>query len=294
MEGVNNFGFRAMGCDVVGACSVDEDPATVDREARRVQAVIARLESKFSRFLTDSELSHVNGRRGKPVRVSEEFRAVLDLALSASELTGGLFDPTLLEALENAGYDRDFDSLRDRTPGSTEPGPAGRWSDVVLDGDVVTLPADVRLDFGGLAKGWAVDRAAEAITDLDWVLVNAGGDLRVCGDAEAVSVGVADPFSGEELTRLGLRGGALATSSVTRRTWGVGLHHIIDPRSGRPAIVDVVQATAWSETCAGAEIAAKWLVLGGPEVLSNVVGLVVRQTGEVETNIEGLELRGAA
>lgn len=284
-----------MGCDVAMAASAEENHSAFMREARRARDVFERLEATFSRFRSDSELTRVNLRAGQPVEVSEDFKAVLEFALEGARLTGGLFDPTMLEALELAGYDRDFDSVQTRPSGHVKAGPSGRWDEVAMDGFIVECPPGVGLDFGGVAKGWSVDRAAETVEGLRWVVVNAGGDLRVRGDVgDDLTIGVGDPFSGNELTRLRLSEGAIATSSVTRRTWGEGLHHIIDPRRGRPALVEVLQATAWSETCAGAEIAAKWLLLGGPEVLSRVAGAVVLDNGDVETNIEGLEVGSAA
>jgi FAD:protein FMN transferase len=295
MSPFHRYEFRAMGCDVSVVASADENRGQFISEARRARDVFERLESTFSRFRSDSELSRVNLSAGEPVETSADFSAVLEIALEGARVTGGLFDPTILEALELAGYDRDFDSVRPRPVGPAEGSPSGRWAEVSLAGHTVECPAGVGLDFGGVAKGWSVDRAAETIDGLRWVVVNAGGDLRVRGDVgDELSVGVGDPFSGNELTRLRLSEGAIATSSVTRRTWGEGLHHIIDPRTGRPALVEVLQATAWSETCAGAEIAAKWLLLGGPEVLSQVPGLVVLDGGDIETNIEGLEVGSVA
>ena len=132
------------------------------------------------------------------------------------------------------------------------------------------LPEGVALDFGGIAKGWAADRASEAVESLPWAVVDAGGDLRIGGSTPdgGLDIAVEDPISpGSEVVRLKLTFGALATSSVTRRSWGPRLHHIIDPRTGRPAITRVLQATAWAETCAEAEVRATWALLAGPTIL---------------------------
>ena len=154
----------------------------------------------------------------------------------------------------------------------------------------VRLPRDVGVDLGGIAKGWAVDRAAGAALDagLAWALVGAGGDLRVVGDAPDLAVTIEDPeVRGEHCLRVALREGAIATSSVTRRRWGVDRHHMIDPRTGLSAETGVLQASAWAPTCARAEVAAKVLLLRGAEALSEIPGVVVLAEGDVVTNLTG-------
>jgi thiamine biosynthesis lipoprotein len=123
-----------------------------------------------------------------------------------------------------------------------------------------------------------VDRAAERAlgAGLPWVLVDAGGDLRVAGEASPLPVAVEDPHRpGHELLRLVLERGALATSSVARRSWGEGLHHVIDPRTGQPSAAATVQATAWAPTCAEAEIRATWALLEGPSAAARFPAAIV-------------------
>ncbi|GIU99232.1 MAG: hypothetical protein KatS3mg014_0848 [Actinomycetota bacterium] len=89
-------------------------------------------------------------------------------------------------------------------------------------------------------------------------------------------MGVEDPEDpSAELLRLHLLGGALATSSTTRRAWGPGLHHLIDPATALPAATGVLQATAWAPECAEAEVAAKDALLRGPGSLQDVPGVLV-------------------
>jgi thiamine biosynthesis lipoprotein ApbE len=90
-----------------------------------------------------------------------------------------------------------------------------------------------------------------------------------------------------EIARLGLDGGALATSSVVGRSWGPGLHHVIDPRTWRPAVTRVLQATVWADTCAEAEVLATWALLRGPRALREVAGILVLPNGHVLTSMPG-------
>ncbi len=279
-----------MGTDVevlVGA----GDASTFSRATAVVDRVFSSWDRRCSRFRDDSELTRVNRAAGRTTRVSSELAELVAAALGAAERTEGRFDPTVLDAVLAAGYDRDFDELLAGARGSLRPArPCGRWPEVRLDGRLLRLPEDVGLDLGGIAKGWAVDRAAEAAATAGpaWVLVNAGGDLRLAGrpPRDGLDVGVEDPEDPDaELLRLRLHGGALATSSITRRAWGPGLHHLIDPATGRPASNGVLQATVWAPTAAEAEVAAKDALLRGERALADTLGVLVTDDGRALTNL---------
>jgi thiamine biosynthesis lipoprotein len=282
MTGARLHSFRTMGTD---ALVMAEDGQAFDEVALRIERELAEIEARFSRFRSESELSRVNARAGRWTRVSDPFAELLGLALEAARLTQGLFDPTILPALRAAGYDRDFDLVREGAV--AEPGPAepcGRWPEVEAAGNQVRIPRGVGLDFGGIAKGWAVDRAIELGQGLRWLLVNAGGDLRVAGSPPdgGLEIAIEDPFDRQgEVMRVRLEGGALATSSVTSRTWGPRLHQIIDPRTGLPAITGILQATAWADTCAEAEVRSKWALLAGPPALDLFPAVLVPEDDRV-------------
>jgi thiamine biosynthesis lipoprotein len=254
-----------------------------------VESAFAEVDARFSRFREDSELTRVNAGAGRWIEVSEPFAELLWRSLLGAARTEGLFDPTVLPALVAAGYDRDWEELMaDGPPPVTTATVRPAWSKVRLRGPRVRLPAGAALDFGGIAKGWAVDIATEAAAHLPWAMVSAGGDLRLVGTppSEALDVTVEDPWQdGVEAARLSLQGGALATSSVACRTWGPGLHHVIDPRTARPARTHVIQATVWAETCADAEILSTWSLLTGDAALDRVSGVLILEDGNVLTNL---------
>lgn len=291
--------FRAMGTRVEVLTDGSGDGARFADAVVRVQATFERLERRCSRFRADSELTQVNRRAGRPTRLSPELAELVSHALAAARRTEGRFDPTVLDAVVAAGYDADFDEiLAGARAALRPPRPCGRWREVRLEGDLLTLPEGVGLDLGGLAKGWTVDVAADVARSigLRWVLVNAGGDLRLAGDPppEGIAVGVEDPEDpSTEALRLYLAGGALATSSITRRAWAPGLHHLIDPRTGAPAATGVLQATVWAPTCAEAEVAAKDALLRGEDALRHVPGVLVLADGRILTNLDVAE-RAAA
>ncbi len=287
--GVRRAAFRAMGTEMF--LIAPEAARGFDQAFVRVRETFERLEQRFSRFRSDSELSEVNRRSGAWTSVSEPFAELLALALDGARRRGGLFDPTILPALVTAGYDRDFWALGDAHPQPRPvdgPAQTGRWEDVRLEDGRVLLPEGAALDFGGIGKGWAADRAVELVDGLPWAVVDAGGDLRIGGSPPEGGLDIAteDPVApGSEVVRLKLSFGALATSSVTRRVWGPRLHHVIDPRTGRPAITRVLQATAWGETCAEAEVRATWALLAGPAILDALPAILFLEGGEVRLNL---------
>ena len=289
MHDVERARFHAMGTDVtlIGPAASPAFPAS----ATTVRSVFEREERRFSRFRADSELSAVNATTGEWTRVSIEVASVVGLALAAWRETGGRFDPTVLDAVIAAGYDRDFDEiLAGARAALRPPRPCGRAGEVQLVGRRLWMPAGVGLDLGGIAKGWTVDVAAEAAVarGLAWALVNAGGDLRIAGTAPAggIEVAVEDPETTEaDAGRIVLDEGALATSSVTRRAWGDGLHHLIDPATARPAGGAVLQATVWAPTCAEAEVRAKEALLRGEAFLDRGAALLVLDDGRIVTNM---------
>ncbi|HXV56566.1 MAG TPA: FAD:protein FMN transferase [Gaiellaceae bacterium] len=229
--------------------------ASVERE-------FARLERLLSRFDPASELSRLNGEGS--LRAGSDLLAVVELALAARERTGGRFDPTVHDALVAAGYDRSFELVGAAAPAGP-PRPAG--GGVRIAGGRIELDPGVRLDLGGIGKGYAVDRATGLLAPLGPCLVNAGGDVAVAGvPADGVwPVGVETPSG---TVTLGLRSGGLATSGSDRRRWRAGdenLHHLIDPASGRPSSSDLLRVTVAAPSAVEAEVLAKALFLAGEE-----------------------------
>jgi thiamine biosynthesis lipoprotein len=299
--------FRSMGTQVTLIAPSDSAPAAFRRAVSGVERIFAREDARFSRFRPESELSRVNARAGTWVQVSEPFATLMERALRAAGETGGLFDPTVLRALKAAGYDRDFAEVRDR--GDLEDTDlreirrrfrelmiecstaCGAWRDLELHDDRIRVPEGAELDFGGIAKGWTVDLAAQSLKDLRWAIVDAGGDLRIVGETppEGLDVAIEDPHAfGIEALRLRVGSGAIATSSVTARSWAAGAHHLIDPRTSLPALTGVVQATVWGPTCTDAEVWSKAALLSGPSILERVPASLVLETGEIVTNfVEG-------
>ena len=211
----------------------------------------------MSRFRPTSELSRLN--RDRSIDASPELADVVGLALDARERTGGRFDPTVHDALVAAGYDRTFEEL---PPDAPQRPAAACGGGVELVGRHITLADGVRLDLGGIGKGYAAERVAELLALAGPCLVSAGGDVAVRGLPPAGTWAVAV----DERLTLGLERGGLATSGIDRRRWqcgGTEQHHLIDPRTARPAVGDLIRVTAIGSDAVDAEVLAKTLLLVG-------------------------------
>lgn len=248
-----------------------------------------RLERLWSRFDPESSLSQLNRLSGRWVVVPPLLHLIIRRALDAARLTGGAFDPTILPALQSAGYGRSYEL------GPTEPGPpvpAGRWREVQVGPGAVFLPAGVQLDLGGIGKGLAVDLVLERLRRVGperSLLVNAGGDLALwCPQgARPWLVEVADPHRPDRtLVAAALQRGAAATSSTLGRRWAAGLHHLIDPATGAPCRSGLAAATVFAPSAAQADVLAKAaIILGVERALSLLAaqgcsGLLVTTSGE--------------
>jgi thiamine biosynthesis lipoprotein len=265
--------------------------------ADRARARLLELEARWSRFVAASELSRLNAAQGAPVVVSADTFDVIQLAIAAWRETEGRFDPTVIDALEAAGYDRTFADVppaaaaRAARPARV-PGCGGIRLDRIVRS--VRLPSGVRLDLGGIGKGRAADLIAAELLDAGaaGVCVDLGGDLRLAGGAPQPAGWRVqlDPSLAPARSLLVAAGG-VATSTRVRRHWSRGdedRHHLIDPGSGRPAWTGLRAVTVVADTTAWAEILAKAAFVAGPEAGSEllaahgVTGLLVRDDGQVE------------
>ncbi len=243
--------FEALG----GECELFA-PETEVAELARGEAWIHQMHDRLTRFSETSELSRFNATAGAWVGVSVELKALLEESLRAYELSGGLVHAATLPALLAAGYTRDF-SLGG-TPTTAAPSPPAPLPQLLeVRGNEARLAPGAAIDLGGIAKGWLADRLAEGLGPN--CLVNLCGDLYARGEGET---GQGWPVGFGDRAVL-LRDMGAATSGVTKRMWGPGLHHLIDPRTARPAVSDLSEVSVLASTATDAEIFAKVaLVLG--------------------------------
>ena len=234
------------------------DAVRGQRALAAAEAEFHRLESLLSRFRDDSELSLLN--RAGAIDAGPDLLRVTELALLAREQTDGRFDPTVHEAVVAAGYDRSFELV---APEGERTEAARCGGAVSIEGGHIELEPGVKLDLGGIGKGYAAEQAAVVLAAAGPCLVNAGGD--VAARAGVWPVGVQTSHG---TITLELSNGALATSGRDRRHWRRGgreLHHLIDPATGTSAGGDLLRVTVIASDAVVAEIWATALFLAGAE-----------------------------
>ena len=280
------------------------NPRRLDAARSVVEAELDDIDRACSRFRPDSDLTHVNEAAGRRVHVAPLLITAIDVALRAARITDGDVDPTVGEALQLAGYDRDFASLPPDGPAiPLEVRRVPGWHAVEIDRGrgTVRVPRGVSLDLGATAKALTADRAATAVHAAvgGGVLVSLGGDIAVAGPPPAGgwSVRVTDDHAadlGAPGETVVVESGGLATSSTTVRRWRRGeraLHHIIDPTTGCPSETCWRTVSVAGANCTDANIAstaaivrgeraAPWLgSLGMPARLVRHDGRVIRVGG---------------
>ncbi|MFN8459201.1 MAG: FAD:protein FMN transferase [Anaerolineae bacterium] len=284
--------FRAMNTQVE-TCLYSQTGEAVLLDIERL---FRSFEKRLSRFDPHSELSRLNLHPGpEPFVASSTLVDALEVALVAAQATQGLYDPAILTVLEQSGYDRSFEQVPDQAPlqpdsvlHSDAPavGALGRsvtFRSIQLNRPrrEIYKPAGVRLDLGGMGKGWTVDRAADHLQGLGPFLVNAGGDIfayQAPPGERGWQIDLVHPFDTElSMARLYLHHRALATSTIAKRRWqqeGQVRHHLIDPRTGHSAQTDALSVSVVADRTVLAEIYAKVaLILGATEGLAYLQSL---------------------
>ena len=265
--------FRAMNTDI-DLYAMQPRVAPLLAEAEQM---FHEVESQFSRFDPSSELSRFNARVGTKVDASPAFIDLLRRARDMHRRTGGVFDPGVLRDLVAAGYDRSFEQIAGDTalPIEASRHQPASIADIAIDGTTIVAPAGLTIDFGGIGKGYAVDGAAARMRDARDFLLSAGGDMRASGHGpggDGWLVSVAPTPGDAPFSIIHLHDEALATSTTALRNWrraGAQLHHIIDPRTHRPAMAGVRAVSVIAPTTVEADVFAKTaLILGIAEGLA--------------------------
>lgn len=259
----------AMGGRLIVHLAASADEGSARRDARRVLARIGRWADRLSRHLETSELAALNADLRPNVAVGATLAAALRAGLEAGELTDGLVDITLLDARLAA------EGLRP-TPATDAVRRAWSLTSGPRRTATVHRPPGLRFDLGGVAKGWLADRALESLTSWPSAVIDADGDLAVrCAPGRRWAVAIDDPRANDvSLAILNLSAPqdswptrwGVATSGTSIHRWlqgGEVRHHLIDPRTGAPAVTDVVQATVVCGSALRAEALAKAAVIAG-------------------------------
>lgn len=261
--------FQALGspCEVLS-----EAVSAALAKALTLQAATEawRIEDKFSRYIAGNIIDRVNSAKGQPVEVDKETAQLLDFSVTLHELSDGAFDITS-GVLRRVWKFDGSDKVPPAEKVSELLGSVG-WSKCEWRSPVLRLPANMEIDFGGIGKEYAVDRAILKLREISDTpcLVNFGGDLAVTGPpvtrrAWGIGIEGAERPGTEQLIEL--RQGAIATSGDARRYLlrdGIRYGHVLDPRSGWPVRDAPTSITVAADTCTQAGMLATLAMLKGP------------------------------
>lgn len=275
-----------------------DNPRAVEAAFKEIE----RLEKVFSSYIPDSEISRISKGAGKEgIKVSAEVVEVVLAGLKVSRLSKGAFDPTVGVLFGKEGV-WDFSGEKNNVPKRKEILRLLRlvdYRDVIVNKDtsIVGLKKrGMRLDLGGVAKGYIVGRAMEVLKKhgIEWAIIRAGGDMMVYsskGNAPPFTIGIQHPRKeGELLGKIRVANRAVATSGDYERSFikdGIRYHHIIDPKTGYPA--DKCRSvTVVSEDPTLADALSTAAFVMGPEKgmelierLAGVEGIIVDREGGV-------------
>jgi thiamine biosynthesis lipoprotein len=271
---------KAMGTLITLAAYTgpSQDEATIRKAMQTAFDEIVRLESLMSPWRADSELSKVNAAAGKnAVPVGVEMLEVIDKARWISERSEGVFDVTFASMGKLWRFNHD---LVAEVPDAKLVAEARKRIDyrrLKIDRANSTAyleRTDQKIDLGGIAKGYAVDRAAALMraAGLAAFYVQAGGDLYIAGrkpDGDTWRVGIRDPRGpeGSFFARIPVEDHAFSTAGDYERTFtkdGKRYHHIIDPRTGFPATASR-SVTIWARGALTADAIDDAVFILGPE-----------------------------
>lgn len=295
---------RALNSEIVLTLrSGDEQTAT--RVFHNLLEIIEEFEQRFSRFLPESELSQLNRSAGTKFTASAELIKILQAAKEMSRVSDGLYNPFVLPSLQKAGYKGswpkpdNFDSNLDFSTRSL-----GLITNLEIGQNWVKIPQNSAIDLGGIGKGYLLDKLADqakedGIADFWFSL---GGDIIFNGNDDGRigwEIGIVDAKNEErDISSFETAGRevTIATSGTVKRS-GKNWHHLIDPRTGKPAITDILAATVIAGNATVADIWAKSLVILGSKesrvfVEDHKIELVYLQTNHPDQNLIKLGQNG--
>ena len=193
-------------------------------------------------------------------------------ALYYNDISGGLYDPRVIEVLEKIGYDKDFKKKDFSKADLPSPFSAIRKKladDLKVENEKIFFAR--RMDFSGIAKGYIVDQAAKFLKDNGWknFLVDAGGDMMISGvNEEGKKWRIAVEGVPEEKLMLEISGKGIATSGISRKKWqinGKNFHHLVNPMNPNNYSYELRTVSVIAKNTENADGRAKTLVLMGKE-----------------------------
>jgi FAD:protein FMN transferase len=268
-----NADFRALGTDInIRIVAADAEKEEAKEDLKKAKNIFLSKEKIFSRFDAGSELSRLNKSIGAWQKATPDMLYLAGQALYYNNISGGLYDPRVIEILEKIGYSSDFKE-KDFTKAEL---PSSFFAiETDLDDDLKVADGKIffacRMDFSGIAKGYIVDQAVEFLKKSGWknFLVDAGGDMMISGlNSEGEKWRISVEGAPEEKLMLEISDRGIATSGISRKKWridGKKFHHLVNPKDPNNFSYELRTVSVISKNTESADGRAKTLVLMGKE-----------------------------
>lgn len=262
---------HGLGTDIV--ITINDTSAVSDALFVEIWSIIKQFENRFSRFKTTSEITKVNNTPSEFVQVSTEFIALVKSAVTYSNSTDGVYNPLVLGNVQRAGYKGSWPNVEqhDERLDFSDRAQIRPASSIIIHGTSVQIPSGSALDFGGIGKGFLLDKIADFLDTkhVKHYWVSLGGDIVVNGHDITdkpwlIGIGSATDTDAviNSLQNTGGKRMAIATSGITKRK-GSDWHHLINPATGLPASTDILSATVSHPSATAADVLAKCIVILG-------------------------------
>ncbi len=293
MDGVSTSRFEF---DAIGTSWEIDTPAPIGPATRqRVLDLVERFDSGYSRFREDSLITRIaEAENGGTFEFPPEAAAMFDLYDRLHVATERAVDPLIGRDLELLGYDREYSLIPVQSELAAHAIRRPQWnSDVGRQDNKLVTRQPLVIDLGAVGKGYLVDLTARllAADGFEDFVVNGSGDMLHRGD-KVLDVGLEHPLDPAMVVGIArLRNASLCASAVNRRSWGNGLHHVLDGRSGMPVNEVIATWVVATDTATADGLATALFFVSGSRLTANFDFAFVRMFAdgriEVSDNFDG-------
>ena len=247
---------------------------------KELWSMVFAFEKRFSRFIENSELSMINKTAGKKTKISNQFKALLIESIKQSRKSGYLFNPLVLPSLQKAGYIGSWPATKNYKESLDYSNrQSHKIEDIKIENNTLKIPADSALDFGGIGKGYLLEELSEKLKKhyINSYWISLGGDILCEGydmGTKSWSININSAKDGIQnagtIKNANGQKLAIASSGIIKRK-GNNWHHIINPKSKKPADTDVLVATLASSDAVEADVMAKCIVILGSKKAEDLI-----------------------
>jgi FAD:protein FMN transferase len=274
LKQVIHSNFRALGTEINIQLVISEEKERqkAEKSIAKIKELYKEKQRIFCRFYEKSELNRLNSNLGSFQKALPDIIYLAQRAFFYNKLSGGLYDPRVIEILEKIGYSKDFKKAvfsKMEIPKNFERIRGNLNDDLKIKKGKIYFAR--RMDFSGIAKGYITDLAAKFLKNNGWknFLVDSGGDIFAAGENnEGKEWRIEIEGVPKERLMLKISEKGIATSGISRKKWEIGgkkFHHLINPKNPNEFSYEIRTVSVIEKNTENADGRAKVLVLMGKD-----------------------------